>query len=705
MSSERLRARRHVAPIGLLAVPLRVGRFARRAARKPPRELIRRAAEAGHSRLERRIAPGRGARFGTEALLTATGAMDVDALWSLLAEQPFASRCSPVDSPSLERVAPRETARVETAAAKALAREVDLLGSGPTRLGRPIDWHTDFKTGHSWPLTPSRGIDYANLDRPSDVKVPWELSRLQWLIPVGQAYLLTGEAHYAEAARAVLEEWIEANPYGLGVSWAVAMEPSLRILTWTWLFHVFAWSEAWSDIGFRGRFLTRLWLHGDWTLRNLERSDVNGNHYTANGAGLVFAGLFFGAADEARRWAERGWRILTEELPRQVHADGVDFEGSVAYHRLVAELFLLPALYREALGLSVPDEYRRSLAAMARFSLAATRADGTTPLVGDHDDARALPLGNQPLSDHRYLAGVMAAAWEDNDLRDAFAGPRSEIAWLLGPGAAATLPERGDAPSSSAAFTSAGFYVMRDERNHVFVDCGPVGLAGRGGHGHNDCLSFEAWLDSVHLVSDSGCDVYTASPEWRNRLRETAAHNTPLVDDAEQNRLDPEQLWSLGNDATPHVRRWEVANDVVLLEGAHDGYRRLADPVTPVRTIALDLGRSLLAIHDSFEGGGAHLVRVPLHLALGVDAAEEEPGRWLLTSGSRSFVLLFEDATGWTAERREAWVAPSYGVRHASACVELRREGPLAPLLVVLAPVEVADDALRRGRAIVRTGR
>jgi hypothetical protein len=65
-----------------------------------------------------------------------------------------------------------------------------------------------------------------------------------------------------------------------------------------------------------------------------ELADVNGNHCTADAAGLVFAGLFFGQGQDAERWQERGWTLLCEEIPRQVYPDGVDFEASVAYHRL-----------------------------------------------------------------------------------------------------------------------------------------------------------------------------------------------------------------------------------------------------------------------------------------------------------------------------------------------------------------------------------
>src|SRR5207253_1318533 len=161
------------------------------------------------------------------------------------------------------------------------------LGSGPVSLGTPVDWHRDFKTGFDWPLAYAKRIDYLNRERASDVKVPWELSRLQWLIPVAQAYLLNREERCAAAARDLLMEWIGSNPCAVGINWAVTMEVALRIVTWTFLFHVFNGSSSWSDRSFRLAFLRTLFMHADYAERNLERADVNGNHLDADAVGLV----------------------------------------------------------------------------------------------------------------------------------------------------------------------------------------------------------------------------------------------------------------------------------------------------------------------------------------------------------------------------------------------------------------------------------
>ena len=91
-------------------------------------------------------------------------------------------------------------------------------------------------------------------------------------------------------------------------------------------------------------------------------ADINGNHYTADLAGLVMAGHFFGDFGDAQRWRDVGWSGLQDEIVRQVFSDGVDFEASSAYHRLVFELFLWPALYRQACGEQVGADLCRTVA-------------------------------------------------------------------------------------------------------------------------------------------------------------------------------------------------------------------------------------------------------------------------------------------------------------------------------------------------------
>lgn len=633
----------------------------------------------------------RSARLQLVQLLRVFEATSLLEFWDYLASRSYPAFTGLIGRTVGNKLDSSEQQLILVNAEHAMAHEVDLLGSGPVKLGKKIDWHRDFKSGFDWPPRYFRDIDYGNPERRSDVKVPWELSRLQWLIPVGQAYLMTEDERYAEAVRAIIDDWIEQNPYARSVNWACTMEAALRILTWTWFFHVFHGSRAWADTSFRERFLRALYLHVEFTERHLEYSDVNGNHCTADAAGLVFGGLFLGRGKTAERWQRKGWQLLNDELPRQVFFDGVDFEASVAYHRLVLELFLLPALYRQRLGLTVDDSYRDRLCAMARFSGAYSRADGTVPLWGDADDARALPFGFQSINDHRYLSGIVGLAFEDKELVDRTSGPRSEAFWLFGAESASRLDSYPRQKPASEAFKDGGFFIMRNDRDHVFIDCGPVGLAGRGGHGHNDCLAFEAMLDGTHLISDCGAYVYTESYAERNAFRSTAYHNTPQIDGVEINRfIQPDHLWNLHNDARPHPIAWDTDDEFTIFAGSHTGYLKAHPPVVPIRTILLDHMLHSLLIFDDFEGGGEHAVEVPLHLAPGVEAFAEAGDVVRLTAAGVSFRVLWHASQDYSLHISPARVSPSYGKVVPTIRLSWTRQvACLRPLFVCVIPMTV----------------
>ena len=422
---------------------MRLTRFLRRAATKPPHVVARRAVAELRVSVDRVTAPRRARRLDETTLLRSLDAPSLDDLWRRLLERPY---LAPIPSEEDLGGDGAEAARVRVAAIAACARRIDLLGTGLVELGEAIEWSLDFKSGRRWAPGYAPRIAYVDYADDSDVKIPWELSRLHWLLPAGQAFALTGDECYAEATRDVIDEWIAANPYAATVNWTVAMEAALRIISWTWLFHACGESHAWGNHAFRLRFLRALYLHGEYVERHLEWSDVRGNHYTAGAAGLVIAGLFFGAGRAPLRWADDGWRVLVEELPLQVYEDGVDFEASTGYHRLVAELFLLPALYRARVGLDIPLAYRKRLAAMGSFTLAYTRPNGSAPAWGDDDDARALPLGGSALRDHRYLPGLIGAGLDIDELRWDLGGAAERDTLAPGPGRGAESPQRVPAP-------------------------------------------------------------------------------------------------------------------------------------------------------------------------------------------------------------------------------------------------------------------
>jgi len=646
-----------------------IGRRIGAALKKPPRIIYQRIIDELKLFIGEYTTPIKIRNFTTGKFVNLLQEKNINSLWQNLSAKNYFAETDQQVLADLKFLFKDDERKIYSLAEKALNNDLSLLGTGWINIGEKIEWHKDYKSGINWEPKYITKINYCNPNDFSDVKIPWEISRMQWLIPVGQAYLLTHDEKYAIKVKEILISWIRENPYAASVNWTCTMEVALRIFTWSWFFHVFKNSQCWKDEAFRGLFLKSLWLHGEFTEKHIERSDINGNHFTADAASMVVAGLFFDEGAAAKRWVENGWSFLEEEFPKQVFSDGVDYEASVPYHRLVLELFFFPALYKIKRGLTVSAGYLDLLKKMALFTEAYTRPDGTVPVWGDADDARALPFRHDAINDHRYLLAMVGIATGDKSLMSFFSGPVTELVWVYGTKAkflsAGFLPAEG----GSQAFTKGGFYIIRDSKNHIFIDCGPVGLAGRGGHGHNDILSFEAYLNNELLIVDSGSYLYTADYQERNNFRSTAYHNTPQIDNQEVNRfISWDYLWNLKNDAEPKVYHWTPGNEYSTFKGSHSGYHKLTPALSPVREITLNHFKSELTITDTFTGEGQYQIKIPFHFHPNVKLIEKRKGNaWECISGTKSFLIKKMDNDDWAATKTDCRISFSYGTCQQSS--------------------------------------
>ncbi|WNK01357.1 alginate lyase family protein [Thalassospiraceae bacterium LMO-JJ14] len=653
----------------------------------PPLAVYRWLVRRLKARRSAKVMPGWQRWLGTSSMAAALDHSSFDdVIATLRTANPFPGLSEPAAIKS--KLSEESKKRIMARADAALSRTVDFLGSGPHTLTTPIDWTCDFKSNTRWAMRASHRLPVNDLDKPSDIKVVWELSRLQWLLPVGQAYILSDDEKFADFARVIIEEWVASNPVCAGPNWICAMDVALRAISMVWLAQACKNSTAWRQADFQERLIKSLILHGKFIEGNLEYADVNGNHLIADLAGWAVIGIALGGRGIARKWVEKSWKLLSAEFPRQVPDDGVCREGSLPYHRLVAELFLLPALARQNVGLPVDNDYIKRLMSMGTFSDTATQPDGEVPLWGDADDGRALPLGTQAMNDHRYLGEMMRAL-----SRTPASPAHDETIWWHGQGSAEAVTV---SPPQSSAFSDAGAYIMRGNDAFVFVDAGPVGMAGRGGHGHNDCLSFTASLNGVSLIVDPGCYAYTQDWKARNHFRSTLAHNTPCIDNTEINRFSPKQLWRLSDDAAPDIRHWSTSAEMDILVAGHSGYQRLASPVTPVRGFMLERSTRRLFVADGFEGSGEHTVTIPYTFAPETRIEQISEGTWRIERQGQCFLLAISAPDTWTAATGITEYSPSYGVRQPAPSLTFSRTGSLKPLaLAVMAEAESPPDTVR----------
>jgi heparinase II/III-like protein len=600
-------------------------RSAARAVRRRAGRAVRRLRSAGFAIFPREtdLLRFHGGRHGTvEEAIAAAG----DALGPFL--PPGLTRAT-LDRFYATRPGSRE--RLLKAADEALDHRFDLLGSGPVDLGPALPWHADFKSGHVWDRTAwyedLRARVETEFGRGRDVKVPWELSRFQHAPLLAQAFVLTGDARCTRAIAEEVGDWIAANPIGRGVNWTCTMDVAIRALNWTWALAL-APGALLADRAFASQWLRALVAHGRFIAANLEKgAGPASNHYVADLMGLLVLGTLFRGAPEADGWHALAVAEIERENALQTGPDGVDYEASIAYHRLKTEMAIVALALARRGGAAVGGLADRGRL-MARYAAHYIKPNGLAPQVGDNDDGRLLVLGDHHADrrDHRSVLASAACLFDDPGLY-ILAGDRvEEAAWLCGPDAVAALAARATghtAVPTSAAFPDAGVAVLRQDDLYVLVDAGGVGLGGQGGHAHNDTLSVEVQGAGEDLFIDPGTGSYTVDLALRDRFRSTAAHNTVRIDRQEINPL-PGSPFSLPGVDRPAIVRSVFRRTFDLVAAEHQGYMRLADPVRHHRVVLLNRRGRRVLIEDRLEGSAVHEIEWFFHLAPGAAVVLEE---------------------------------------------------------------------------------
>lgn len=377
--------------------------------------------------------------------------------------------------------------RVNAANASASRRIWSMIDPGYV----PIDWQLDSKSGYRWSERMwFRDVRYGHLPG-VDVKVPWELARMQHLSELAFAFALArhGEPgfeapeRYARELRSELLDFIAANPPRFGVNWRSTMDVAIRVANWLVARDLLLAFGAGLDAAFESVLAASVRDHARHVWDNLvEYGAERGNHHLASVVGLLFAAAWLPRDAETERWL--GWAKgdLVSEVLRQFRADGSCFEGSTSYHRLSAEIVVFGAALILGLAPERPQEESRfPLAFVERLERAEDLArdligfDGRVPQIGDNDSGRFLKLGRTGslvragTASARYLdlvpAGLPAdTPWFEEDHLDqrhvleGFAGlfgrdDRSEGAASLDASVVRSL-SRGRTPSPTGAARS-----------------------------------------------------------------------------------------------------------------------------------------------------------------------------------------------------------------------------------------------------------
>lgn len=544
-----------------------------------------------------------------------------------------------------------------------LQNKFQTLGSDLTYLGETINWHKDFKSGRIWDKDFYTEIDSKHSIEGSDIKVTWELSRFHQVIWLGKAFLATSDEKYAEKYFELVSDWLEANPFCYGVNWNCAMEVAIRSVNWIITLHIFKTSKnLTSDI--EKKILNSLYEHGLFIRNNLEYGRRNGNHYLSDLMGLVWLGGFFSNYSFGKRWLKFAKEELDKEICIQVYDDGVDYEKSTYYQRLVTEILYNSQIALKLNGLSLSERSLTKLEKMFQFISNYILKD-TIPNVGDNDHGRVTQYSfDEGISDLRNALAVGTFLFQIADLKFQIERKYSDALFLFGLKGFETYNNLQSSiyTLQSTFFPQGGFYIMRSEESFVFIDAGDLGMNGWGGHGHNDVFSFEFAYKGLRFIVDPGTYCYTSNPELRQKFRSTSSHNTIMIDNTEQAEF--QNLFRIKKDLTnPKVIKWESNDEKDILIAEHFGYTRLKHPVVHRRKFEFEKKLNTLTIIDSLQGESEHKVELFYYFHPEVDILQFSTNEYKLKrSGAVISLEIQTSLRNYEIKLEKSHYSDSYGV-------------------------------------------
>ena len=366
--------------------------------------------------------------------------------------------------------------------------------------GWPVDWRCD--PFNSFPRRFAQDINYYGNNINVDIKIPWEIHRLN-LLPALAEVLPAGE--WAEFVLG----WAAEHPVHSTIAWMEGIEQGLRAMA-------IAQGMARIDVSAineeqQGRLRGLLATHGKWCVAHRSTKwRQNTNHLLLEEMGALVVGAALSDLPKFRTMGQKAAARLARELERQT-CDGRNWEPTTAYHRFVSEALLVT--------LSASRTLKDATALPLLEALAEKHVDtlqwlctpgGMMPLVGDDD------------------AGVVLPRSTDWDARQC-----SEVLDL-----AQELGFNTKVKEGVRIWPDVGMGVLRSGPWHVHLVSGaPKGKRQQASHRHLDMLSLTVHHHEMPVILDGGTQSYFGSRTQRDKDRSPGQHSGITLEGKELGRI------------------------------------------------------------------------------------------------------------------------------------------------------------------------
>lgn len=580
---------------------------------------------------------------------------------------------------------PVEILRYQQAADEILNGRLPVFALHDNKFPPSSDWNRDPLTGTKAPLSFGKTLNYRDEAIVGDIKYLWEPNRHLHLVTLAQAYNLTKEHRYLDCLALQIDSWLDQCPYLKGPNWTSSLELAIRLINWSIVWQLIDAEQSPLFEGQTGqarhqRLIDSIYQHTHFIKGHFSRYSSANNHLIGEAAGLFIATTTWPYWDESASWRGKAQTILEEEVQKQNAVDGVNREQAISYQQFVLDFLILPGLAGKTNAAPFSAEYWQRIESMIEYLASVMDVAGNVPMIGDADDGYAVRLSQQEnWCPYKSLLATGALLFKRGDFKAKAGGLDDKTRWMFGDTADASYQNIETVQLTSPVrncFEDGGYYILgcdieTDKEIRLVVDAGPLGYENIAAHGHADTLAFTLNMAGREFLIDPGTYVYHTQKKWREYFRGTAAHNTLCIDDENQSVSGGNFMWL--NKAEASCELWEPGENQDHFIGTHDGYTRLADPVTHRREITLIKAERKIIITDTITCKGKHSIKGYWHFSEACSVEMKDKGIEAVNQGKTIILGYVADASyqivKGDAERPAGWVSRNFDVKEASHTV------------------------------------
>lgn len=405
-------------------------------------------------------------------------------------------------------------------------------------------WDAGFQTENVWPTYQcSYDISISQREDIGDIRTNWELNRHYQFAGMAKSFYVTGDFSILKELKELFYNWNNKNHFLCGVEWTSAMEIAIRVNSWIYTYCFL--NKAFEKYNLENNKILKdisrgIIVMADYIVKHRAKYSSANNHLIVEMYAVGMSGIFF----DYKPWEKLAFNILTEELPRQNYADGVNKEMSLHYQSFVMEAYGLLMIEMKHNHIKIPQIWEEYLLNMSEFMCDCCGEYGETVVFGDNDEGKILDLSGEHFDHYRYVLDLMGNVLPKRYSK--MENIHENLCWILSDDFQNNVLQKNCYYSPEVkCYKEGGYTLWRSKNNKVLIgiDHADLGFGSLAAHGHADALSFQMFIEGVPVFVDPGTYNYHVPKKTRDEFRATKNHNTVCVNDQNQAEILGPFLW------------------------------------------------------------------------------------------------------------------------------------------------------------------